>query len=101
MSRRSRSGRTVCVCEPHAVRTAVTYSGSVGSDTSKIRMPSQFVAGFVVSGEVTVPSHSALLRRESVDVTRMPSSQSSNVALGIDASVASAQASGWAEAMTH
>ena len=64
---------TVWVCEPQAVRTAVTYSGSSGSETSKIRMPSQLVSGRVVSVEATLPSHSALLRRESVDVTMIPS----------------------------
>jgi hypothetical protein len=64
------------VCEPQSVNTDVRYFGRYGLRTSKTRRPSQFVAwpysGLVV-GTDTLPSHLALLRTESVEVTRIPS----------------------------
>ena len=62
------------VCEPQSVSTAVRYSGLAGSDTSKTRRPSQLLElPHSVLGTATLPSHSALLRIESVEVTRIPS----------------------------
>jgi hypothetical protein len=64
------------VCEPQSVRTVVSSFGRYGLRTSKTRRPSQFV-GWPYSGLSTgtdvLPSHSALLRTESVEVTRIPS----------------------------
>src|SRR5687767_4104691 len=71
MISRSRSGSTVCVCEPQSVRTDFRYRGLYGSRTSQIFRPSHVdgSAGVVVD----VLAHESLVRRESVDVTRMPS----------------------------
>src|SRR3712207_3755046 len=40
------SGTTVCVCDPQSVMTDLTWSGLLGSETSKIRMPSQPIGEF-------------------------------------------------------
>jgi hypothetical protein len=71
MISRSRSGSTVCVCEPQSVRTDFRYFGLYGLRTSKTFRPSHVdgSAGVVVA----VLLHVSFVRRESVDVTRIPS----------------------------
>jgi hypothetical protein len=61
----------VRVCEPQSVRTEVSSSGLRGLCTSKTFRPSQVdgSAGVVVETLLQL----SFVRRESVDVTRMPS----------------------------
>src|SRR5918996_3254580 len=71
MSSRSRSGSTVWVCEPQSVRTEVRYFGLYGLRTSKIFRPSHVDGSLGVV--VASLAHVSLVRRESVDVTSIPS----------------------------
>ena len=59
------------VCEPQSVCTLVSSSGAFGSRTSKTFRPSHVVGA--VGVDVAVLLQPSLVRRESVDVTRIPS----------------------------
>ena len=59
------------VCEPQSVCTLARCRGAAGLLTSKTFRPSQVVGA--VGVEVAALLHVSLVRRESVDVTRIPS----------------------------
>src|SRR5215216_502957 len=71
MISRSRCGSTVWVCEPQSVRTDVRYFGLYGSRTSKTFRPSHVDGSPGVVVEAL--SQPEFVRRESVEVTRIPS----------------------------
>jgi hypothetical protein len=61
------SGISVCVCEPHAVRTPSMNRGFAGFVTSKMRMPSNPGARKPSTSGVLVLSQPSLVCGESTD----------------------------------